>query len=404
MRDAAMPPGHGGPRPSGGVGGTRRGVKCLHAHLAWYLAGGPDPVGRWTCEQLGLDPSELPACTSPCRGQHGATARGPVAAIDLGHELDQAAHSRRRRAGPWSGSCGSHASERGSTGRDASPRRRCNRTLEVLVEFKQAMDHHGVVPCPGDGDLGRTRRRERGRARPPGGRGHRRRARRCWKGEEEARLTYLGATVGARPGRRPVPGDRRRGRFDRARRGARLDSPRLEACRSPSRWAACASRNDSSTRPAARRRAGGGESATCAASSAERSKLSPGSAEPPGSSVSPAPSSAPRSPRARPCRLRQGPHPSRPALEGGDRAPPLRARRRPGCTTAGLARARGRTGGRDRRGHSGPRRGDGRPRLRRAHRLGVRPARRRRLGAARQLSHPQPSRPQRAIRSRAIRS
>jgi len=58
LRDAAMPPAHAGPRPEGGVGGTRRGVKCLHAHLAWYLAGGPDPVGRWTCEQLGLDPSK----------------------------------------------------------------------------------------------------------------------------------------------------------------------------------------------------------------------------------------------------------------------------------------------------------------------------------------------------------
>ena len=34
-----------GPRPTGGVGGTRRGVKCLHAHYAWYLAGGDDPVG-----------------------------------------------------------------------------------------------------------------------------------------------------------------------------------------------------------------------------------------------------------------------------------------------------------------------------------------------------------------------
>lgn len=46
-RDAALPEGHAGPRPSGGVGGTRRGVKCLHAHWAWYLAGGDDPVGRW---------------------------------------------------------------------------------------------------------------------------------------------------------------------------------------------------------------------------------------------------------------------------------------------------------------------------------------------------------------------
>ncbi len=58
LRDRALPAGHSGPRPSGGVGGTRRGVKCLHAHLAWFLVGGDDPVGRWVVEQLALDPSE----------------------------------------------------------------------------------------------------------------------------------------------------------------------------------------------------------------------------------------------------------------------------------------------------------------------------------------------------------
>ena len=51
-RDAALPPDHHGPRPSGGVGGTARGVKCLHAHLAWHLAGGDDPVGRWVAARL----------------------------------------------------------------------------------------------------------------------------------------------------------------------------------------------------------------------------------------------------------------------------------------------------------------------------------------------------------------
>jgi uncharacterized protein len=51
-RDAALPSGHDGPTPSGGVGGTRRGVKCLHAHYAWFLAGGDDPVGRWVDQQL----------------------------------------------------------------------------------------------------------------------------------------------------------------------------------------------------------------------------------------------------------------------------------------------------------------------------------------------------------------
>lgn len=53
-RDALIPEDHEGPRPSGGVGGTRQGVKCLHAHLAWWLAGGEDPVGEWTAERIGL--------------------------------------------------------------------------------------------------------------------------------------------------------------------------------------------------------------------------------------------------------------------------------------------------------------------------------------------------------------
>jgi hypothetical protein len=52
-RDAAVPAGHRGPRPHGGVGGTRTGVKCLHAHYAYHLAGGDDPVGRWVADRLG---------------------------------------------------------------------------------------------------------------------------------------------------------------------------------------------------------------------------------------------------------------------------------------------------------------------------------------------------------------
>ena len=59
-RDALLPPDHEGPAPSAGVGGTRRGVKCLHAHYAWHLAGGDDPVGRWVAEQLAVQPEETP--------------------------------------------------------------------------------------------------------------------------------------------------------------------------------------------------------------------------------------------------------------------------------------------------------------------------------------------------------
>jgi len=51
-RDASIPADVIGPRPSAGVAGTRLGVKCLHAHVAWRLAGGDDPVGDWTLVRL----------------------------------------------------------------------------------------------------------------------------------------------------------------------------------------------------------------------------------------------------------------------------------------------------------------------------------------------------------------
>jgi exopolyphosphatase / guanosine-5'-triphosphate,3'-diphosphate pyrophosphatase len=39
-------------RAWGGVGGTRRGIKCLHAHYANHLAGSDDIVGRWVAERI----------------------------------------------------------------------------------------------------------------------------------------------------------------------------------------------------------------------------------------------------------------------------------------------------------------------------------------------------------------
>jgi len=53
-RDALIGAHWTGPRPAGGVGGTRIGVKCIHAHVAWWLAGGNDPVGAWAAERLQL--------------------------------------------------------------------------------------------------------------------------------------------------------------------------------------------------------------------------------------------------------------------------------------------------------------------------------------------------------------
>lgn len=51
-REALIPPDHTGPRPSAGVGGTRRGVKCFHAHLANWLAGNDDAVGAWVAARM----------------------------------------------------------------------------------------------------------------------------------------------------------------------------------------------------------------------------------------------------------------------------------------------------------------------------------------------------------------
>ncbi len=51
-RDAQLPADWTGYTPSGGVAGTRRGVKCLHAHYACWLAGEPDAVGEWVAGVL----------------------------------------------------------------------------------------------------------------------------------------------------------------------------------------------------------------------------------------------------------------------------------------------------------------------------------------------------------------
>ncbi|MCP4303933.1 MAG: DUF501 domain-containing protein [bacterium] len=48
-------------RPSGGVGGTRLGVKCLHAHYADHAAGNANPVGADTAASI-----EPLNCAMPC--------------------------------------------------------------------------------------------------------------------------------------------------------------------------------------------------------------------------------------------------------------------------------------------------------------------------------------------------
>ncbi len=59
-RDAFL--GEGAPhRPSGGVGGTSGGVKCLHAHYADFAAGNDNPIGRRVHHHIGE-----PRCPVPC--------------------------------------------------------------------------------------------------------------------------------------------------------------------------------------------------------------------------------------------------------------------------------------------------------------------------------------------------
>jgi exopolyphosphatase / guanosine-5'-triphosphate,3'-diphosphate pyrophosphatase len=120
-RDTALPAGWAGPRPAGGVGGTRRGVKCLHAHYAWHLAGGDDPVGRWVAQQL------APAAAIDC----GTNSTRLLIAHPHGATLERLNRITRLGAGV------------DQTGRLAADAVR--RTVGVLEEYRRAIDRHGVV-------------------------------------------------------------------------------------------------------------------------------------------------------------------------------------------------------------------------------------------------------------------
>ena len=61
-------------RPGGGVAGSRKGVKCLHAHYADHRAGNDNPVGEWTAPRV--EPLD---CELPCVLQ---SPEGPVANPD----------------------------------------------------------------------------------------------------------------------------------------------------------------------------------------------------------------------------------------------------------------------------------------------------------------------------------
>jgi hypothetical protein len=68
-RDALLGPDDGRPRPSGGVGGSGGGVKCLHAHYAHRAAGGDNPVGELVAPWV--EPLD---CVRPCIVEEGGRA------------------------------------------------------------------------------------------------------------------------------------------------------------------------------------------------------------------------------------------------------------------------------------------------------------------------------------------
>lgn len=72
-RDALVPAEYEGPVPRGGVGGSARAVKCLHAHYADTASGNENPVGALVASQI--EPLD---CTVPCVAEiEGRVVRNP---------------------------------------------------------------------------------------------------------------------------------------------------------------------------------------------------------------------------------------------------------------------------------------------------------------------------------------
>ena len=202
----------------GGVGGTRRGVKCLHAHYAFHLAGGVDPVGAMGRGADGADPR---------RGAAGSGRRDRP-----GDELDPAARGGaagrgRRRSHRARARHGHHAAGPGRRpDGPAGPRGAASHGRRARTVLP-AGTRVACGPHPRGGHERRPRRGEPRRVRCGGPRARRQRAR---GDQRRAR----GRTVV--PGRDPrpgsvdgsaaVPGARHRRRFDRVRRRTRAGPSR----------------------------------------------------------------------------------------------------------------------------------------------------------------------------------
>ncbi len=134
-RDAQIPSDHEGPRPSGGVGGTRVGVKCIHAHLGWWLAGGDDPVGEWAARRLDLRRSDYVVSSD-------STAE-KLAAIDIGTNstnlliVDESGNEVERRVTVTR--LGRNLAATGELAEESIVA-----TLDALTTYREVSRRHGV--------------------------------------------------------------------------------------------------------------------------------------------------------------------------------------------------------------------------------------------------------------------
>jgi exopolyphosphatase / guanosine-5'-triphosphate,3'-diphosphate pyrophosphatase len=112
-----------GAEQHGGVGGTRRGIKCLHAHYAHHLAGGDDVVGAWVATTVEPIHDERP---------------GRVAAVDQGTNSTRLLVAEPEEGGGFEELARDMVITRLGQGVDATGRlapEALERTLEVIARY-----------------------------------------------------------------------------------------------------------------------------------------------------------------------------------------------------------------------------------------------------------------------------
>jgi hypothetical protein len=169
----------------GGVGGAKRGVKCLHAHYANHLAGGADPVGAWVAGEVEpIHPEE--------RG-------GRAGAVDLGtNSIRLLVASAKPAAGGLEEFSRDMVITRIGQGVDATGRidpEALARTVDVLARYchRALALHAGRIRVAATAAVRDASSREELEAAV---RDHADTALEVITGEKEAGLSFLGATRG----------------------------------------------------------------------------------------------------------------------------------------------------------------------------------------------------------------